>query len=80
MTLFSYQIQLVGGPDDGATFKTLTLPAFWSVEKRYALTRMTLGFRGDELSDRYWRSDRVTEGGLVLYYHEDCYGNEEVTA
>lgn len=77
---FSYQLQLVGGPDDGATFGCRELPPFWEVIK--AATASTCDILGvpEFLGfDRYWRSDKVTEDGTILYYYEDLY-EETVTA
>lgn len=73
---FPYQLQLVGGPDDGATFHTTELPPFWEMlKKRDQIACILMGSDASLASDRYWRSDKVTDEGIVLYYHEGVYGD-----
>lgn len=68
---FQYELQLVGGPDDGATFHSMNLPPYWEMLKAKDMMACVLLDVDDSIiADRYWRTDKVTEAGIVLYYHE----------
>lgn len=67
----TFTIQLVGGPDDGATFMTVDLPKFWEMlSENVCDTCYRRGFHTPIDSERYWLSTNKTRDGHYIYYHE----------
>ncbi len=73
---FQYLLQLFGGPDDGAIFHSNVLPPYWEMLKaKDKVACILLDVDDSIIADRYWKTDKVTDQGIVLYYHEGLQDN-----
>lgn len=71
MGFVGFTIQLLGGPDDGATFRTWELPPTWEMLKRSkSIACDVLGEAEDKHVDTYWHTADLSERGYVIYEHE----------
>ncbi len=75
----TFTIQLVGGPDDGASFETVNLPTFWEMlSENVCDACLRNGYYTPIDSERYWRSTKLTSTGQHIYYHEGTINLEAV--
>lgn len=66
-----FNIRLVGGPDDGASFSLASLPMFWEmISEHYCAQCLKNGIHTPIYSERYWLSEQLTADGHHVYYHE----------
>lgn len=62
-----YTIELIGGPDDGATFKVHQLDLYWEMKlDSWDLDEV------QEKSSMYWKSEETTDKGHIRYYSTDA--------
>ena len=61
-----FEIELIGGPDDGATFQVHRLDTYWEM-----MVDSWDPFEGPKTS-MYWKSDELTKEGRVRYYSQDA--------
>ena len=67
----SFEIQLVGGPDDGSSYTLKALPLFWEmISEHYCDQCLRNGIVTPIESERYWLSQKRTATGHHIYYHE----------